>query len=336
MNPSFSKSNPAAEETAALWAARLDGSELSASDRAELDEWLAADPAHRGLLSGYCQFSADLERPLASLVESGAVQMPGAAASASSQKRSRLKLFTGSALAAIAAAIMFAVWIAQPQTQFNEIATAIAQRQSITLSDGTRVDLNAHTRLEVAISASERRVRLAAGEAFFEVQKDPGRPFIIETPAGSVRVTGTTFNVRSDATSSLEVTVVEGSVQVRTGGEDASSGPPVSLGAGDKLSSGPNGVSVKALSDAAVANTLAWRQGQIVFDGVPIRQALARFSRYHGKAMSVADDVAGLLVGGRYSLDDPSGFFAALEELFPVQVTSEADGSVRIKSREER
>ena len=144
MNPSFSKSNPAAEETAALWAARLDGSELSASDRAELDEWLAADPAHRGLLSGYSQFSADLERPLASLVESGAVQMPGAAASASSQKRSRLKLFTGSALAAIAAAIMFAVWIAQPQTQFNEIATAIAQRQSITLSDGTRVDLNAH------------------------------------------------------------------------------------------------------------------------------------------------------------------------------------------------
>ena len=126
MNPSFSKSNPAAEETAALWAARLDGSELSASDRAELDEWLAADPAHRGLLSGYCQFSADLERPLASLVESGAVQMPGAAASASSQKRSRLKLFTGSALAAIAAAIMFAVWIAQPQTQFNEIATAIS------------------------------------------------------------------------------------------------------------------------------------------------------------------------------------------------------------------
>src|SRR5690606_22171746 len=161
------------------------------------------------------------------------------------------------------------------------IATAVAQRQSITLSDGTKVDLNAHTRLEVAISASERRVRLAAGEAFFEVQKDPARPFIIETPTGSVRVTGTTFNVRSDAASSLEVTVVEGSVQVRTGGESSSSSPPVSLGAGDRLSSGRTGVSVKALSDAAIADTLAWRQGQIVFDGVPLRQALARFSHYH-------------------------------------------------------
>ena len=336
MNPSFSKSNPAAEEAAALWAARLDGSDLSTSDRAELNAWLAADPAHRGLLSSYCQFAADLEKPLTSLVESGAVQMPPAAAPASAFKRSRLKLFTGSAIAAMAAAIMFAVWIAQPQTQFNEIATAVAQRQSITLSDGTKVDLNAHTRLEVAISASERRVRLAAGEAFFEVQRDPARPFIIETPAGSVRVTGTTFNVRSDAASSLEVTVVEGSVQVRTGGESSSSSPPVSLGAGDRLSSGRTGVSVKALSDAAIADTWAWRQGQIVFDGVPLRQALARFSHYHGRAMSVTDDVADLLVGGRYSLDDPSGFFAALENVFPLQVMSEADGSVRIISREER
>ncbi|HTO04635.1 MAG TPA: FecR domain-containing protein [Opitutus sp.] len=335
MNPSFSKSPPAAEETAALWAARLDGSELSASDRAELNVWLAAEPAHRSLLSGYCQFSVDLEQPLARLVESGAVQMPPASAPASSQKRSRFKLFTGSAIAAIAAAIMFAVWVAQPQTQFNEIATAVAQRQSITLSDGTKVDLNAHTRLEVVISASERRVRLAAGEAFFEVQKDPARPFIIETPAGSVRVTGTTFNVRSHATSSLEVTVVEGTVQVRTG-DDSSSGPPVSLRAGDKLSSGPTGVSVKALSAAAITDTLAWRNGQIVFDGVPLRQALARFSEYHGRPMSVTDEAAGLLVGGRYGLDDPSGFFAALEELFPVQVTSQADGSVRIISREER
>jgi transmembrane sensor len=335
MNASFSKSNPAAEEAAALWAARLDGSDLSISDRAELNIWLAADPAHRGLLSSYCQFSADLEKPLATLVEAGAVQMPSASRTPS-QQRSRLKLFTGSAIAAIAAAIMLAVWIAQPQTQFNEIATAIAQRQSITLSDGTKVDLNAHTHLEVAISTSERRVRLAAGEAFFEVQKDPARPFIIETPAGSVRVTGTTFNVRSEAASSLEVTVVEGAVQVRTGGEDSSSGPPVSLGAGDKLSSGPTGVSVKALSDAAIADTLAWREGQIVFDGVPLWQALARFSRYHGRTMSVADEVAELQVGGRYSLDDPSGFFAALEEFFPVKVTSESDGNVRIISREER
>ena len=53
--------NPAADEQASLWAARLDGSVLSAGERVALDTWLSTDPAHRDLLSQYCQFSADLE-----------------------------------------------------------------------------------------------------------------------------------------------------------------------------------------------------------------------------------------------------------------------------------
>ena len=333
MKPSFSSPNPAAEETAALWAARLDGSELSTQDRNALDAWLAADPSHRPLLSGYCQFSADLEKPLATLVESGAVQI--SSYSPTPHARSRWKLFTGSAIIAMAAAIMFAIWIAQPETQFNQIATAVAQRQSVTLSDGTRVDLNAHTQIEVAISSSERRVRLAAGEAYFAVQKDAARPFVIETPAGSVRVTGTTFNVRTEDKAALEVIVVEGSVQVRTAEDGALSNPPVLLGAGDQLSRGPAGVSVKALPTAALEDALAWRRGQIVFNGVPLHEALARFSRYHGRSMIAVGEAANLLVGGRYSLDDPPGFFTALEQLFAVRITNDGDGSIRVIPRRE-
>ena len=65
-----------AEDQAALWAARLDGSTLSAADRAELEAWLAKDPRHRALLSQYCQFSSDLEDYLPALVGAGAVSMP--------------------------------------------------------------------------------------------------------------------------------------------------------------------------------------------------------------------------------------------------------------------
>ena len=333
MNASFSSSDPAAEETAALWAARLDGSELSASDRTALSVWLAAHPANRGLLSSYCQFSADLEQPLATLVQTGAVQMPSA--SPQTRRGGRWKLFSGFAIVAMAAAVVLAVWVAQPHTQFNSIATALAQRQSITLSDGTRVDLNAYTHLEVAISSFERRVRLAGGEAYFAVHKDPARPFIIETPAGSVRVTGTTFNVRADEASALEVTVVEGSVQVRPGDSGTLTSPPILLGARDKLSSSPTGVSVKALSAAALEDTLAWRRGEIVFDGVPLRDGLARFARYHGRAMTATDSAAKLLLGGRYSLDDPKGFFTALEEVLQVRVVTEANGGVRVSLRDE-
>lgn len=330
MNASFSSSNSAAEETAALWAARLDGSELSAADRTQLNAWLAADPSHRSLLSGYCQFSADLEQPLANLVKSGAVAMP---AFAPPPSRSRWKFFTASALIAAAAAVMFTVWIAQPKTQFEQIATAVAQRQSVTLSDGTRVELNAHTRLEVAMNSTERRVRLDAGEAFFSVQKDSSRPFIIETPAGSVRVTGTTFNVRTETPLSLEVTVLEGSVQVQTEAP-APVSPPILLEAGNQLSRTASGVFVTTLPPRALEDSLAWRQGQIVFNDVPLREALTRLSKYHGRPMTVSDSAANLRVGGRYSLDDPKGFFTSLEKFFPVHVENNADGSVQVTSRE--
>ena len=332
MNPSFSPSNPASDEAASLWAARLDGSDLSAHERSELTAWLNAHPSHRPLLSSYCQFSADLEPPLTALVESGAVLLPTAERAA--RKGPRWKIYAGSLLMA-AAAVAFAVWFAHPATQYNGISTPLAQRQSVILSDGTRVDLNSQTQLQVAITDSERRVRLLGGEAFFAVHKDPARPFVIETPGGSVRVTGTTFDVRSETAAHLEVTVVEGSVQVRPGDNGELKGPPVLLGAGDQLSSGPTGVSVKALPTAAVENALAWRKGQIVFDGVPLKEALARFARYHGQKLQVADDCANLTVGGRFSLEDPQGFYAGLEEFLTIRITTDPSGLVRVIRRDQ-
>jgi transmembrane sensor len=330
MKSSLSPSSSSAEETAALWAARLDGSELSSADRAQLNAWLQADPSHRVILSSYCQFSADLEQPLTALVESGVLTLPPADVAT---KPSRWKWFAGSLLMAAAAAVVFAIWIAQPVTQVSGVSTAVAHRQSLTLADGTHVDLNADTRLEVALSRAERRVRLLSGEAYFAVHKDPSRPFVIETPAGSVRVTGTTFDVRSDDAAHLNVLVVEGSVQVRPGDNGTLTLPPVLLGAGDALTSSPAGVSVKSLPAPVLEDALAWRRGEIVFAGVPLREALAHFSRYHGWPITAADSCSELPLGGRFSLDDPKGFFAALEELFPVRVEHEPSGAIRVVSR---
>ena len=77
IRPAF---NPAADEQASLWAARLDGSVLSAAERIALDAWLAVDPVHRDLLSQYCQFSADLEQKLPALIEASALDLPPASA----------------------------------------------------------------------------------------------------------------------------------------------------------------------------------------------------------------------------------------------------------------
>jgi transmembrane sensor len=327
MKSPSSSFNPAVEEQASLWAARLDGSVLSPADRASLDAWLALDPIHRELLSSYCQFSADLEQKLPQLA-AATVDFPPRVA-----RRSTWGRWAGFVTLAAAAAVAVVLWNRPEANSPDTVATPVGQRQSLTLSDGTRVDLNAQTSLRVDVSGQRRHVLLASGEAFFAVHKDPSRPFIVETPAGSVRVTGTKFDVRTETTSALEVTVAEGSVEAHPAGRGEVASPPHRLTAGDQLSAGPEGISVRHLSAAAIEDSLAWRQGQVVFDGVPLQEALARFARYHGRGISVAADAAGKRIGGRYSLEDLDGFLSFIEEGLQVRVTRESNGTVLVSAR---
>ncbi len=341
MNSSSAKISPAADAEAALWAARLEGGTLEAADRIALDAWLAAAPAHRALLSSYCQFSADLELELPALVAAGRVTMPPPAAP---RRRWSFNLLTPCTLAAAAVAIALTVHFNRAPAAPETFATAVAQRQSITLVDGTRVELNARTSLQIALTRSERRVRLASGEAFFQVSKDASRPFIVETPAGSVRVTGTTFNVLAESPAALDVTVVEGSVAVRpaassTGASSLATAASESfaLTVGDHLSArAASGVVVKKLSPDSLANTLAWRQGAVVFDDVPLAEALARFAHYHGRGISASPGAAQLRISSRFNLDDLDGFFASLADLKPVQTARDASGVYQVSLRNEK
>lgn len=326
----------ASDEQASLWAARLEGGTLDAADRIALDTWLATKPAHRALLSHYCQFSADLEQWLPAVVASGAVKMP---ASAQPSRRrwglAWLTLVGGTFAAATAVALFFTLSPSAPAVE--TLATSVAQRQSFTLSDGTRVELNAQTSLRIENTRDERRIRLASGEAFFSVSKDPARPFIVETPTGSVRVTGTVFNVRTDTVSELAVTVVAGSVQVRPS-DTAGTGPrpPSSLTAGQHLSATPRSVTFLTLTTEGVEDALAWRQGKIVFNAVSLRLAVSRFAHYHGRGITVSPGAENLSLGGRYSLDDLTGFLDLIVQVHPqLRVSPDPSGIIRVSLRTE-
>lgn len=334
MTPFPNPADDRTEEQAAHWAARLDGGELSVQDRSALETWLTVAPGRRALLSAYCQFSADLEQqmPLLAGIRVSEADPRNLVETARPLPWLRRPILAGVMLTT-AAAVALLLWVNRTPMQDFALVTPVAQRRTMTLADGTLVELNAQTSLRVDLKREVRQVRLASGEAFFTVTKDSARPFIVETPAGSVRVTGTRFDIRSESPTALEVTVDEGTVQVRAGGQ-AEPTPHV-LHPGDHLSADAKGVTVQTLPADALAEALAWRKGQAVFAGTPLRDALARFARYHGRGFIASPSASDLRVGGRYSLDDADGFLAALEEVLPVKVTRDLSGTVQVSLRSE-
>jgi transmembrane sensor len=329
MNRPHTVPDPETEDQASLWAARLEGSTLGAAERAELEAWLAGGPDRREALARFCRFSAELDRIVPALVESGSIEVRHEDAPRRAAFNPWKLATAGLVAAALAVAVVRLAW---PGMRPETLVAPAGERQTFTLADGTRVELNANTTMVVENGSAERRVRLANGEAFFSVSKDKARPFIVETPAGSVRVTGTKFDVLTEAASQLEVTVVEGSVQVRPGdgGGAAPSGTAV-LGPGDRLTREGAGFSTGALSSDDVEDALAWRQGQIVCKGIPLSEALSQFAHYHGLVMTASPGAARSPVGGRYPLNDLNGFLEQLEQgSLHLRVVRAPDGAVHV------
>ena len=233
----------------------------------------------------------------------------------------------GAVAAALIMGVGALVWRAQPE----RIATHSGQRQSLTLTDGSRADLNAQTRLTVAMERDRRLIRLEQGEAMFRVTHDAARPFFVETAVGTVRVTGTVFNVRMRPAGVLEVTVLEGHVSVQPQAKEGSAPvEPRALVAGDQLEFDAVNAALHVSRPASVEDTVAWRDGKVVFAGTPLGEALERFASYHGAAITVAPEAAALPLGGRYTLDDFDRFMASVEQALPVRVLRRGDGSLRI------
>lgn len=311
------------EQEASVWTARLETGALSAAEQQELAAWLAADPEHRYVLSRYRELCAVLADQVPLLTDASEVESVVARAT-------RLQRWRRRALPVLAAAATIAIAGLVTWMRPEKVETKSFERRTLALADGSRVELNAQTSLDVSLSRGERHVKFAHGEALFQVAHDPARPFFVETPRGVVRVTGTLFNVRENSAGAVEVTVIEGAVQVRLP-EDAA--VPVPLTPGNLAALGAGEIEVQRLSTEETQNVIAWRVGQAAFQGAPLAEALARFRPYHAGTIAVDEGAAVLNVGGRYSLDDLDGFLTAIEQALPVTVLRNPDGAVRVVSR---
>jgi len=242
------------------------------------------------------------------------------------RRRRRRRAVKGGAGAAILAALV--LWGIPTYRDTGTTETEPARRESVTLEDGTRADLNAHTSFRTDFRYHRRRVELSQGEAFFKVAKDPAHPFRIVTPSGTIEVTGTEFNVRLDA-QGTEVTLVEGQVRFTAPGELSAT----TLRPGDQLVSDGSKIALRTLGESQLTRVLSWRTGHLALEGLTLGEAAARFGTYYGKTISVAPELANLPLGGTCSLDDLPGFLAFLKDAFPIVVREKTDGSLELGPR---
>ncbi|MDZ3993631.1 FecR family protein [Pseudomonas sp. Teo4] len=307
-------------DQAAEWFARVQDAPQDAGLMAQLRAWLEAHPSHREeyevLARLWCAADFIPQQRLQTLCEPEPVrQLP---------RRGFLRQALAAGVAVAALGLGWSAWQYQHLNHQDSLQTAFGERRQVDLPDGSHLELNGGTRLQVAFSAGRRHIVLEAGEAMFTVAHDTSRPFVVDTAQGSVTVTGTRFDVRLDP-ALTRVAVEQGSVRVQ--GRDASlaqltAGQGSSIDAQGKVA-GPYAVNAAALT--------AWRQGKLVFDNATLAEVVAEVSRYRVQPLRVAPGkVAGLRLSSTFSTDDTDALLRALPSILPVAIKTHEDGSREI------
>jgi transmembrane sensor len=301
---------------------RLLSGEASPVERDEMERWIAADPAH----------AAEVEQLRALWNASGALPRRGDPAAAwqkvaartglacagigatpvrdelAARRARRAPAWSGPLLRIAAALVLLLggalVWRTGRATE-RTVVTGKGERVQLTLSDGTRVLLGVDSRLRYPrrFRGGARDVRLE-GVAYFEVARDPARPFSVHTPDAVTRVLGTKFSVRDyPGAEPARVAVTEGRVAVRP--TRAPAGPttaPAILvrGQAAELAS-PSAPAVVRPAD--VRHDLAWTRGTIDFRNAPVPVVVAEIGRWYDVEIQVPDST----LAGRHltiSFDD--------------------------------
>ena len=203
-----------------------------------------------------------------------------------------------------------------PQALIADERTGIGERRSIILSDGTLVESDSGTSFDIAFGPHGRRLDLYTGQIYVAVQRDPTRPFEVVAETGTVRALGTAFEVRRDG-AETDVFVTESMVRV-TPAERADAAA-IDLRAGQEVSFTASQTGKIRQGDPRSRS--AWRQGQLVFDGHPLREVVAALGRYRRGRIIVMDrDLGGLRVSGTFSTVNSEKALDAMEAALPIRI----------------
>lgn len=333
------------EEAALAWFNRCQHG-LSGEQETEFQNWLTADPRHAVLFN-------ELDGTWLLLGQAGESAPVIAAPALAVRRKNPWRRFALPLAAAAAIALTYVTWW-RPAHYTGEAVTEVGALRTVPLPDGSIITLNTDSAVETAFTPSERRIKLARGEAHFAVAKNPNRPFIVEAGGVSVRAVGTAFNVRLEA-KAVEVLVTEGRVRVddtlsgksllaRDSEASPALGQPV-LSSGQKImvnlpapaakvESRLQEVAATAVSSGEIQRELAWQEHRLDFELATLDEITAEFNRYSRHKLVIMDPaLAAKRFGGSFKPDDQAGFVRMLQDNFGVQVEESESATVLRSAR---
>lgn len=325
-------------EAAAWWSARRRLGLVTPREEEAFAEWLSEPP--NGMAWEATEGPIEAVGAYAALPEMRAMREVALAAGA---PRSR-SFWRWAAGGAVAASLIAGAFLLSPtmtpgpvdpvQTAAASVArfsTGIGERRSVRLPDGSLIQLNTGSVVEVAYTQARRDVRLLAGQALFRVARDTERPFAVAAGDRRIVATGTEFDVRIGEEGRVTVTLVEGHVRVEplreeTAGSSAPAAAVTTLDPGERLAFANGNVQVAA---ADIERETSWTRGQIIFRDDPMSEAIAEVNRYSTNRIIIIDPrVADLRVSGAFASGSTENFVAAVTSFFPVDARREGGTTV--------
>ena len=238
--------------------------------------------------------------------------------------------------AAIAASVMLAItgaallFLMQPRDAPASVySTQPGERSTVRLADGSQLDLNVSTEVEVRLGQVLRRIVLKKGEALFRVSHDANRPFRVSAGDGEVTALGTRFEVRADSTN-VAVTLLEGRVSLERQAEKE----VVELKPGDqvrfRVAEAPL---VRRSVDPDVVSS--WSSGRLRFRATPLGEVVEEVNRYSSATIHIVDPaLAAVPINGTFDVGDSASVVSALEALLLVRAERTPDGQVFLRRRD--
>ncbi|WP_160000047.1 FecR domain-containing protein [Roseomonas sp. 18066] len=296
------------------WLLKREAAPADASLRAELEAWRAADPRHAAALARAeraWRLLGEVPPAHAGRWEAATVHPRRATGRVLPTRRRALRAAAVLGLAASLALVLAPEpLLREPLRRLAaEHATGTGELRRVLLADGSAVHLAPRSAIATHFTLTERRVTLLQGEAFFEVARDPARPFLVEAAGAELRVLGTAFDVNL-LDDRLELAVQHGQVRLT----DPAQAPPLTaeLGAGERISLSRAGAAPRRdrLAPAVVA---AWRDGPVFVQDATVAEVVALLGRYHHALFLLRDpELAGRRVTGLYDLRDAGRALRAL------------------------